>query len=63
MWNLLKLRGSRIKESRESLEDLESRGEHINAQWPEVTELSEWARKTREYNHLTEIFLHGRKSS
>lgn len=29
----------------------------VEARWPEVRELSKWARETREANHLTELFL------
>jgi len=51
------------KAKREVIEAQEAH-ERIEAQWPEVHELSTWARETRERNHLTALFidsLHGGK--
>lgn len=30
--------------------------QRVEAQWPEVRDLARWARKTREENHLTQLF-------
>jgi hypothetical protein len=58
----LRIRRARLKHSEKKLEGLHRSAESIEAQWPEVTQLSTWARTTREHNHLTEIFLHGRRA-
>lgn len=62
MFDTLRNRAARIEASRQMLEHSESRSRQIQKQWPEVTKLSTWARETREHNHLTELFLHGRRA-
>lgn len=62
MYRLIKKRRHKVEDSKSKLEKNEATGKRIEAQWPEVTQLSSWARQTRENNHLTELFLHGRKA-
>lgn len=53
-------RRDRIRESQEHLEKSDTSGEHIDKQWAEVRSLSDWARETRERNHLTQLFMDSR---
>lgn len=62
MFKLLRHRRSRIETSKQKLVDLHRSAEEIDAQWPEVIRLADWARETREQNHLTDLFLHGRRA-
>jgi len=50
----------RIAKAEKAVEAAEAVHEKVTAQWPEVRRKAEWARATRERNHLTELFMTGR---
>lgn len=50
----------RIAKAEEAVEAAEAVHRKVTAQWPEVRRKAEWARATRERNHLTELFMNGR---
>lgn len=58
--NLFHRRRRRIAAADREAEKSKRIGQMLDRQWPEVRQLSEWARETRERNHLTELFLAGR---
>lgn len=47
----------RLVRARAAAAEVENQRANIEAQWPEVHELSTWARETRERNHLTALFI------
>lgn len=53
-------RHRRIAEAKRKAAQSRAIGKHIEQQWPAVMEAAEWARTTRERNHLTELFFANR---
>lgn len=48
---------NRTDAAEKALADSELERDRIEKQWPEVRDHSEWARQTRERNHLTDLFI------
>lgn len=57
-WLPSKIR-KRIESAEKAARHNEARNQQVQQQWPEVRELSGWAREARATNHLTELFING----